>query len=208
MRYADMLGIGKCYHAPELVFKIEGIEYYAADAIGVRDFDGDIVFNLSGHSYIPSGDSVPNELSEYIVAPYKEVMIPWQDGGIPFVKSSFWRALHDYLKGNNFKSVCIHCEAGHGRTGTALASILVANLSWSMDKAIKYVREMVCRHMVETSEQCHYLVALDQEINGRESIEEDIPDPSINTMIEEYYIEKEKEQLEKEMPEYKHREAE
>jgi hypothetical protein len=185
-----MFSGAKCYHAPELVFRIDGIDYFAADAHGVGDFSGDIVLNLSGHQRTVSLEKIPAELAEHIVVPYKEVMIPWQDGGIPYVKTSFWKIIHEYIRNNNYKSVCIHCEAGHGRTGTALASLAIANLAWSVDKAVKFIRAGVCRHMVETSDQCNYLMALDYELNGREIKEEDFPNPSMIAMFEEYYTQR------------------
>lgn len=216
----------KCYHAPELVFKIDGIEYYASDALGVREFEGEVVLNLSNQQRTISVDEMPRELIEHMVIPYKEIMIPWQDGGIPYVKTSFWQSIHEYMRTNNYKSVCIHCEAGHGRTGTALASMAVANLGWSVEEAVKYVRERICRHMVETSDQCNYLMALDYELNDREPKEESLPYPSMITMFEEYYtqkmeeegedtsgfvdfdIEKSREELEEEDEEYRKRKEE
>ena len=186
----------KCYHEPVLALKIDGIKYFAADAMGVREFRGELVLNLSGNPNLVSSERMPSELSEHIVVPFKEIMVPWPDGGVPLVKASFWQALHNYVRDNDYRNVCLHCEAGHGRTGTALSSMAITNLAWSTEKAINHIRAKVCRHMVETSEQCEYLLGLDYEMNGRLAKEEDLPNPSLNIMIEEYYAEKQKEEEE------------
>ena len=71
-------------------------------------------------------------LQKHIVRPFdKEIIVPWPDFGLPSVEPTFWGALHAYAR--TYKadldkdvSVCFHCAAGHGRTGTALCSMLVA----------------------------------------------------------------------------------
>ena len=188
----------KCYHEPQLALKIEGVKYFAADAMGISDFRGDLVFNLSGEPKMAALDLMPSELAQHVMVPYKEIMVPWPDGGVPLVKASFWQALHTYVRDNGYREICLHCEAGHGRTGTALSSLAITNLGWSVEKAMKHIRLKICRHMVETSDQCEYLLGLDYEMNGREATNEDLPDPSMNIMIEEYYAEKQREEQEQE----------
>lgn len=187
---------------------MDGVKYFAADAHGVREFKGDLVLNLSGTPNLVSTDLMPSELAQHVVVPFKEIMVPWPDGGIPLVKASFWQALHTYIKDNGYRTVCLHCEAGHGRTGTALSSLAITNMAWSVERSIKHIRGKICRHMVETSDQCEYLMGLDYEMNGRISKEEDLPDPSLNLMLEEYYAEKEKEELEEQNEELRKRKEE
>jgi len=180
----------KCYHEPRLALKIQDVKYFAADEHGVREFNGDLVINLSGTPNLVSTEMMPSELAQHVFVPFKEVMVPWPDGGIPLVRSSFWQALHAYARDNGYKNICFHCEAGHGRTGTALSAMAISNLGWSVDKVIKQLRDKVCRHMVETSEQCQYLMELDNDFNGRELKEADLPDPSLMLMLEELHQEK------------------
>lgn len=165
-----------CYHGPTLALCMDDVEYYAADECGVMEFVGDLVINLSGIASIPSLAQVPKELVKHIQVPFKEIMIPCPDGGLPLVDTKFWRSLHSYVVSQNYKSVCVRCKAGHGRTGTFLAALAIANLKWTADKAVKHLRFAVCGHMVETVDQCDFLLELDQELNGRKN--KNIPDPS------------------------------
>lgn len=165
-----------CYHEPTLALRIGDVEYYAADEHGVMEFDGDLVLNLSGIPSLPSLAQMPSELAKYVQVPFKEVLIPCPDGGLPLVDLDFWKGLHEYVVSQGYQSVCVRCKAGHGRTGTFLAAVAIANLKWTANKAVKHLRYQVCRHMVETTEQCDFLLELDQELNGRKN--KSIPDPS------------------------------
>jgi len=105
-------------------------------------------------------------------------MVPWPDFGVPHMDPGFWQALHQYVFSKNFRSVCFHCEAGHGRTGTALSAMLIAMSGFSACDAVGHVRSIYCDEAVETWEQSIYLQELDEYYNGREIKEEDCPVPS------------------------------
>jgi len=172
MMYEDF-----CYHMPEEVAEIEGIGYYCADKNGVSDFEGDVVINLTGNPNIPQ-INIP-ELAKHVAAPYKEIVVAWPDFSIPRVKPTFWMALHTYIEKQGWKSVCIHCAGGHGRTGTAMAAILIGVAGQSMPNAVGYVRELFCDKAVETPEQCKYLCTLDEYLNKRKTDPKDMPEPSM-----------------------------
>ncbi len=174
-----------CYHEPKFVFKIDDVKYFAADAAGVSKFSDGLVINLCNRPNMPAETSMPLELLVHMQLPYKEIMVPWPDGEIPLVKSSFWKGLHEYASDQGYEKVCIHCEAGHGRTGTALSAIAIANLGWSAEQAINNVRLKHCRYMVETFDQTTYLGALDEAFNNREVFEEDLPVPSMVLLMED-----------------------
>lgn len=175
-----------CYHEPTLALRFDGVSYFASDALGVREFSGDLVLNLSGKSNLTGMSQMPEELRNHLDMPYTEIMIPFPDGGIPLVKSSFWKTVHAWIKSKGYKTVCVHCEAGHGRTGTFLSALAVANLRWTVEKSVKHLRYQICRHLVETSNQCEYLVELDQELNNRKEGAQEIPDPSFEILFREH----------------------
>lgn len=158
----------RCEHEPQLITEIEGVRYYGADFLGVKEFSGDAIINFTGTSHFPSV-APPKELAEHMYLPsFKEIMVPWPDFGIPQVDMSFWTELHCYILDQGWKDVCFHCQAGHGRTGTALATMLIANEEISADGALWYIRTNYCEHAVETEEQCLYLIWADEYYNDRD----------------------------------------
>lgn len=183
-----------CYHAPKHVVTIDGVQYYCADKDGVIDFVGDAVFNFTGVANIPQLASIP-DLAEHVDVLYKEIVVAWPDFGLPRVKPSFWRAMHKYIKGQFWNKVCIHCEGGHGRTGTAIAALMISCMKWDVPKAVGHVRKKYCDKAVETDDQCDYLCALDLELNDRETAVRNIPIPS--SVIMAKYMKQQKEMSDK-----------
>lgn len=174
----NMSAVKHCFHSPKLVMVINGIIYYCADVYGISDFDGDAVINFTGKHNLPQLGHIP-QLAQHVDASYEELVIAWTDFGLPKVKPSFWRALHSYMKTKRWKKVCIHCEGGHGRTGTAMAAILISVVKWGMPEAVNFVRKKYCWKAVETFEQCEYLCNLDFELNNHIIDPRIIPVPSI-----------------------------
>ena len=151
---------------------IDGVDYYSADEDGVMYFQGDVVFNLTRTPNLPSAAIYP-ELHKHFDMPFREVMVPWPDFSLPRVKLSFWKALHTVVKRKKWKTVCIHCGHGHGRTGTAMSALLVANLRYTPLEAVNFVRHNHCEEAVETSAQCNYLMEIDMHYNKRVPLEEE-----------------------------------
>lgn len=170
--------IKRCSHYPTLIGTIEGVNYYCSDLGGVGSFSGNAIVNLTGVGNVPNPANVPPELAKHIENDIYELVIPWADFGLPKVKSSFWQALHSYIVSMGWTEVCIHCEGGHGRTGTAMASIMITVLGWSVGEAVEYLRDNYCKDAVETSNQCEYLCILDIEYNQRQLKEDEVPIPS------------------------------
>lgn len=166
-----------CHHEPTCVTSIEGIEYYCADRDGVAEFVGDAAINFTGASTFPQLAHIP-QLAAQIDCDYEEIVVTWTDYGLPRVKSTFWKALHDYCKSRGWKKVCLHCIGGHGRTGTAICAMMIAVEKWTVQDAVEYVREEYCRHAVESSSQCDYLCGLDEELNDREISPDQVPESS------------------------------
>lgn len=96
-------------------------------------------------------------LVSYGVKPAARIAMDWPDGGIPPVLPEFWQALLDTVKGN--LAVC--CVGGHGRTGTALTSLFLAQhkelKNVTLSTAVQYIRNTHCMDAVETDEQVQYL---------------------------------------------------
>jgi len=159
--------------------KIDEVCYHGVGKKGAMTFMGDLMVNFTKESDIPSACNIP-ELAQHIDLGFKEeIMVPWPDFGIPLVRPTFWEALHNFIKKKGWGAVCFHCEAGHGRTGTALSAMLVAIQGYTPTEAVWHVRTHYCEEAVETHEQCDYLRALDKYYNDREEDENEELTPSI-----------------------------
>lgn len=148
-------------HKPEFVFSYEGIDYFGACAEGISYFEGDLAVNLMGA--LRQTHDLPNEFLPHLV---KEIIVAWPDRERPAVKKSFWQQLHTYSKENNYKEVCFHCFAGHGRTGTALVAMMMVLKKKILPEALLIVRKGYCKLAVESQVQCDYLIELDEYLNG------------------------------------------
>lgn len=160
--------IKKCFHTPKKIFTIDDVDYYAADRDGVGKFNGDVIINLTPFPNIPV---LFPEIKKYYSIPYEEIMIPWPDLGLPKMHISFWGDIHKIIKYKKWKVVCVHCEHGHGRTGTALSCILVATRGIPATDAIDTIRYYHCCEAVETLEQCNYIAEVDSYYNNCELVE-------------------------------------
>jgi hypothetical protein len=166
----------KCLHdSPTSIGSIDNVDYYCCALDGVREFGGDLIVNLTGISNFPSPSTIPSDLAPHIINNRREIIISWPDFGVPSVKSSFWQALHQHAINNNYQSVCIHCQGGHGRTGTAVSALLISVLGWDVREAVDYVRDNYCAEAVETDDQAKYLYELDKELNNSEISLKDAP---------------------------------
>lgn len=163
--------IKRCTHDPSVVFTMDGVDYYGSDAHGVSKFKGDLVVNLTTNKNVHDNGKHP-EIAKHIEPGFEEIFIPWPDFGIPKVKDTLWVALHEYVQSKGWKSVCFHCLGGHGRTGTALSSMIIANANYTATEAVDEVRGAYCHSAVESDEQCQYLELLDMDLNDRDFIHE------------------------------------
>ena len=188
MNYA---AISSCRHGPTGVCRIGDVHYYGSSQSGAMDFKGELMINFTRTSDIPSVMDIP-ELAKFVDIPFKEIMVPWPDFGMPSVNIGFWPALHKYIVDNDMSQVCFHCQAGHGRTGTALCAMLIAVEGLSVYDAIDFVRSIYCEQAVESHEQVEYLCMLDEVYNGRHLDEDDYPVSSMMIMMQRREEEKAK----------------
>lgn len=174
-----MFYVEECKHEPEYVMAIDEVNYHGASQKGAPEFLGDLMINFTSISDIPSAAKIP-QLAEHLSIGFEEeIMVSWPDFGTPLVKLTFWEALHNYIRENKWETVCFHCEAGHGRTGTALSCMLIAIQGYTPEEAVWHVRTHYCTEAIETYDQVEYLSQIDKYYNEREQKEEDLPIPSM-----------------------------
>jgi protein-tyrosine phosphatase len=153
------------------VFQADEVEYYCCKRLEVNFFQGDAVVNLTGIPCVSDLGCIP-ELQDHVYVKHEEIVVAWPDFGIPYVLPTFWQALHNYLSNKGYTKACIHCEGGHGRTGTALAALLITLDGWSAEDAIGWLRTNICPLMVETPIQEAYLETLEHFANGEVELEQ------------------------------------
>lgn len=89
------------------------------------------------------------------------VRLDWPDMTAPLhVRLEFWSELGKMLAGQH---VGVACMGGHGRTGTALAALMVAVDHTPGQDAIDIVRKDHCARAIETKQQESYILGLSVE---------------------------------------------
>lgn len=170
MKFAKF--INPCSHKPFNFLNFDGVSYYMSDRLGSYYFSGDVILNLT---HIPGPRAASNiynipQLSKHLDSIPDEIVLSWDDYDSPPVKSSFWKALHKFLKSKKYTSVLFHCEHGHGRTGTAASATCIALEEMDAVMAVSMIRENYCKLAIESDIQSDYLLKLDNELNNRNAI--------------------------------------
>jgi hypothetical protein len=170
--------VGCCHEGVETVFVIPGTETklvaaskgYAREASYLCDMVIDCGAHITSGTIKPFVSAVGlvtaetkasilqlNSLVSYVPP---VVLLDWPDQGIPSGGLAFWKGLIGILPNPGTVLVC--CVGGHGRTGTALASmrIVTAIDGVSAAQAIAEIRQWHCKHAVESISQERYLQAL------------------------------------------------
>lgn len=160
-----------CDHTPKLdrsVFDDPKGQFklFAGDAPGVRkaksDFDlvidGGDVLVVPKKSDILEGDETLVKLLEKhstkaTLTKPRVLQIDWFDRMAPELHPAFWKDLAAHLKGN----VICCCQGGHGRTGTALVSLMMALTDYDALDAITHLRAIHCPRAIESVVQHQYL---------------------------------------------------
>lgn len=98
-----------------------------------------------------------NDLASYEVPDF--ISFRWTDMDAPpsSVGVHFWNLLLARLPEGN---ILVCCIGGHGRTGTALAAILIVR-GYTANEAIKTMRKKHCDEAIETDSQVLYLHELE-----------------------------------------------
>lgn len=158
------------YHPPTEVITGDGWSVSAGKVYDCEDKANgfDIVVNLTGTS-IKEEHTIPiPELTKWSNggSTFTEVMLDWPDYGVVSFPLQFWLDLVEHIQTKKLK-LLVFCVGGHGRTGTAVASFLIAALGWDGEKATKWVRESYCERAIESKKQEDYILNLSAEMTSR-----------------------------------------
>lgn len=159
-----------CRHPKGSIFKIGKTNIYASSVLDIEQRDWALIIDCSGFlksASVPPllhGPNTEGTQFNFKKFFYDILSLPWQDLSSPLIKVSFWKYLTKNLpKGD----VAICCTGGHGRTGTALAAILMVARNKNADNAINWIRKQYCNNAVETESQINYLMKLEESLRRK-----------------------------------------
>jgi len=104
--------------------------------------------------------------SLYVLKPADEMRLEWPDQGFPGLNAKFWTDFTDWTV-KHYKKLVVFCVGGHGRTGTAIACILMAACKAGMLKkktfgdaeaVSEWIWDKYCDKAIESKTQDDYLV--------------------------------------------------
>lgn len=151
-----------CKHKPQEVLKGDDWSIWAGRKWDCEDSlnDFDIVLNLSG-TRVSKRHEIPIKALKKWESKEKftEICLDWPDRGTVTLPKQWWTDLHNHIKQNHLRML-IFCVGGHGRTGTAIASLLVTAFGYSPKEATEWVWSSYCEEAVETNSQIQYVYDL------------------------------------------------
>lgn len=159
-----------CFHEPTKVIHGEGWEICAGKRMDVMDraHEFDIVMNLTYRSIKSDKHIIPiPELERWQTHghDYVEMQMNWPDYGVVELPRQFWVELLQHVEKNK-KRMVVFCEGGHGRTGTAVATMLVVGCGMLPQDAISWVRREYCNRAIESKGQEMYIFRMYNEAIG------------------------------------------
>lgn len=171
--------------APTKAFTAYGIEFWGCSKYKLNDvvFDyGDLIINFTGTIWTPNKPPEPKlfvkespkwmklpEIKLYSTPKHnqgeraEQLLIDWPDMKTPPDEADFdfWSSILQQAMNNDIKRIFCCCMAGKGRTGTGLASLLLATGAVDEpDVAIDYIRENYSKSAIETLDQEKYIFNL------------------------------------------------
>ena len=153
-----------CRHVPTHVVTVDGVKIYGASkhSITAKNLPLNVIMLALCDFRVTKAIDAPEEFSSLLAAelPCPPVIrLDWNDGGTPPVQDTFWPLLHAALKQQK-KDLLVFCLGGHGRTGTAISSYIIANGPEIATRSVGIVRKVYCNQCVETQSQVEYLYLL------------------------------------------------
>jgi len=147
--------------------------------------DFDLVINLTGRSIFDNRKHVIpiDSLKHWSNGPKHapEVILDWPDYGIIDWPLEFWLELMGHIEENGL-DVVVFCVGGHGRTGTAIAAMMIVSLNFTVKEAVGWLRKNYCKKAVESKAQVEYLYTLeDAMVEYRKTQEEKEAEKKITT---------------------------
>lgn len=151
-------------HPPKQVLSGKGWSVWASKETDVAKADlskFNVVLNLTGYSVHRRHRIPVRALAKYGNSRPREILLNWPDMQAVNLPYEFWRDLMRCASRWGWR-ILVFCVGGHGRTGTALACMLVAR-GWKAQDAIDFVRKNHCNKAIETETQERYIYRMSGE---------------------------------------------
>lgn len=148
-----------CNHpATKKLFTIGASDIYAGARWDCKQSaqDAELTLDLTGMTRDEAIITPPrySALRDYVTTVSPTITLNWPDHGLPPVVNQFWLELVKLLPAGK---VVVCCVGGHGRTGTALAALLIVTANLDAKTAIEFVWANHCQQAIETKGQQSYL---------------------------------------------------
>jgi hypothetical protein len=154
-----------CEHRAQCVLKGDGWGIHCGTGNRIKSKTGEfsLLLNCSNSGSYAPRHVIPIKLGDgkkdYAKHP-DEIRLDWSDYDVPSLDTQFWYDLYDYIVEKKAKTL-VFCVGGHGRTGTAMACLLVAS-GYTADESIAIVRENYCKKAIESKLQEQYVHEIDE----------------------------------------------
>lgn len=185
---AGWSGSTSCPHegiALDVAFKLRGLTFAGSKAANVKSVP-DFILDFSDSSWVAKdqefmkdiklASTVPTEVKDrlkklegFTQPPLAIMTFKWADQGAPIATLDFWTELIPTMeellleyRQRKTGSIVLCCMGGHGRTGTGMASILVACGGYRVGQAVQMIRDDYCESAVESQKQIDYLYDLEK----------------------------------------------
>jgi hypothetical protein len=151
--------IKACKHdGDDIVWTYRETDFTVANRTYCDIWNADIILdlnrNIQHEGFVESGPARFLALNAHFTVA-EVVHLDWPDMTAPPAPLKFWEGMLETLTEKPGK-VMISCHGGHGRSGTALAALMVAS-GISGSKAIEMVRGDHCKNAIETAAQEDYI---------------------------------------------------
>lgn len=147
-------------HKPQKLIQGNGWSVSAGTKYQINNevYSYDVLLNCSNSGPLMYNHKIPfkwwDEMRQGFKQPL-EVELDWPDRGEVDLPAEFWLQLKRHLEKEK-QSMLVFCVGGHGRTGTAVACLMVAS-GYAGDEAIAWVRKNYCEDAIESKEQEKYV---------------------------------------------------
>lgn len=155
---------------PTLAFKALGIEFWGSAKSNLDKIvltPQDLIINCSGilHTVKPFVTRLPDWMNLPCGTEQTpdQLLLEWPDMRTPpdTINLEFWETIIKQATAHGIKRIICCCFAGQGRTGTALASLLLATQATSdPELAIEYIRGVYSSKAIESKSQENYIFDL------------------------------------------------
>jgi len=153
-----------CSHKPQMIVDGKtwsiwaGTKHACMDSIG----EFDVILNCANMGPVTYKHKVPFKWFEKYMKGPTEIEMDWPDQGVPGdLPAQFWLDLVAELQKGKQKMLAF-CIGGHGRTGTAIAALMMA-CDYTYADAKKFIHKNYCKSAIESTKQEDYLKRLDKD---------------------------------------------